>query len=112
MELEDLLRDVGGESEKESGVKYAIDYIKDRQQLDRLSNLSKEEMYTILKFYTIAEIFNENEDDKLKYHRIIDKFLGLATSKMGFGFTKIVDIFKSDIEYNPDFLKNRDNLPR
>jgi len=104
MNLKDVLSGID-DTEKKQGIEYAMEYIKDRSQLDRLGNLSKEEMILLVKFYTIAEMFGSSSKEKQKYHNVLEKYLALSTSKVGFGMTKIVDMFKSDIQYSQEMIR-------
>ena len=98
--LSDILSGVDSEEENDKGIKYAIDFIQNREQLDRLSNLSKEDMLFLMKLYTISIMLFNSKTQKARANKVIDKYLALRGSVMGFTMTKTVDMFKTDIEHN------------
>lgn len=102
-QLEDFLSGVSPQEKK--GIEFAIDYIKDREQLDRLSNLSRDDMILLIKLYTIYQMFLVKNKPVEKVESILDKYLALSCSKNGFGMVKIVDMFKTDMEFTNQLPK-------
>ena len=107
MKVSELLE--GVDEDERKGVEFAIDFIKDRNNLDTLSNLSNDDMNCILKLYTVYEMFmvkTKDENGKVipdyenKAKRVLEKYLALRCSVNGFRMHKLVDIFKTDVEFN------------
>jgi len=103
MKVEDLLSGVTPEEKR--GIEYAINFIKDRKQLDRMSYLSKDDATLAIKFYTVYQMFMVKGETADKVEDILQKFLALRCSVGGFGMVKIVDMFKTDIEYNQPLIR-------
>ncbi len=107
MKIADIMQGIADDSkEKQQGIEYAINFIKDREQLDRMSFINLEDHELLIKFYTVIEMFMIKGEPDKKALRILDKYLALRGSVGGFSMSKVVDMFKTDIEYNTEGLKS------